>query len=292
MEKIRREERHVGPMDNQIERPMRGCHKSDDNGASPSPERPTDSPENCREYKHSYDGMSVVGVNDRGAIPMTALRQLHRLNASDKQRHEYNVQSHRSQHQHPEWRAALPPLYQRCEPKVSGDHDCLLLLVLIGHGNRESTAPTTTTNRKTPRTNCIRPPSLFICSVRNRNSGIAPASDPNPEGRSRGPTRWGPGASMQRTSTPEIGAQPTRLNLRRTVFHCKVSVWNAHARPCPVLRGRKSGYALSKNISRKGPRNCRSLGCARDDKGKGNASMESGCWTKCVLHHLGWAIGP
>jgi hypothetical protein len=34
--------------------------------------------------------------------------------------------------------------------------------------------------------------------------------------------------------------------------------------------------ALSKNISRKGPRNCRSLGFARDDKGKGDLSMESG----------------
>jgi len=37
--------------------------------------------------------------------------------------------------------------------------------------------------------------------------------------------------------------------------------------------------ALSKNISRKGPRNCRSLGCARDDKGESDASIESSCWT-------------
>ena len=29
------------------------------------------------------------------------------------------------------------------------------------------------------------------------------------------------------------------------------------------------GEALSKTISRKGPRNCRSLGCARDDKEEG-----------------------
>jgi hypothetical protein len=41
--------------------------------------------------------------------------------------------------------------------------------------------------------------------------------------------------------------------------------------------------ALSKNISRKGPRNCRSLhgtpgqvDCARDDKGESDASIESG----------------
>src|SRR5450755_2772675 len=34
--------------------------------------------------------------------------------------------------------------------------------------------------------------------------------------------------------------------------------------------------ALSKNISKKGPRNCRSLGFARDDKGEGDLSVESG----------------
>jgi hypothetical protein len=55
---------------------------------------------------------------------------------------------------------------------------------------------------------------------------------------------------------------------------------------------RKSGYALSKNISKKGPRNCRSLGCARDDKGEGGASIESGCSTEGVFHLLGWAAGP
>jgi hypothetical protein len=32
----------------------------------------------------------------------------------------------------------------------------------------------------------------------------------------------------------------------------------------------------SKNISTRGPLNCRSLGSARDDKGEGGASMESG----------------
>jgi hypothetical protein len=51
-------------------------------------------------------------------------------------------------------------------------------------------------------------------------------------------------------------------------------------------------YALSKNISTKGPRNCRSLGFARDDKGKGDGSMESGCGTEGVFHHLGWVAGP
>jgi len=42
-------------------------------------------------------------------------------------------------------------------------------------------------------------------------------------------------------------------------------------------------------ISKKGPRNCRSLGFARDDKGKGNGSMDSGGCTeafswKCGIH--------
>jgi hypothetical protein len=30
----------------------------------------------------------------------------------------------------------------------------------------------------------------------------------------------------------------------------------------------------------------------RDDKGEGEASMESGCWTEGVFHHFGWATGP
>jgi hypothetical protein len=38
----------------------------------------------------------------------------------------------------------------------------------------------------------------------------------------------------------------------------------------------------SKNISTKGPRNRRSLGFARDDKGKGNGSIEGGCRTEAV----------
>ena len=41
------------------------------------------------------------------------------------------------------------------------------------------------------------------------------------------------------------------------------------------------GHCISirlKNISRKGPRNCRSLGFARDDKGEGDASIRIRCW--------------
>ena len=44
-------------------------------------------------------------------------------------------------------------------------------------------------------------------------------------------------------------------------------------------------YPLSKNISRKGPQNCRSLRYASlrsDDKGRGEASMGSGCWAEDV----------
>ena len=43
------------------------------------------------------------------------------------------------------------------------------------------------------------------------------------------------------------------------------------------------------NISTKGPLTY--LGCARDDK-EGDASMESGCWTEGVFHHIRWAKGP
>jgi hypothetical protein len=50
----------------------------------------------------------------------------------------------------------------------------------------------------------------------------------------------------------------------------------------------------SENISRKGPRNCISLGCAptarrgrRDDKGKGNGLIESNYWREGVFITLG-----
>src|SRR6202789_3945195 len=36
--------------------------------------------------------------------------------------------------------------------------------------------------------------------------------------------------------------------------------------------------ALSKNISKTSPLNRRSLGCARDDKGRSDTSIEIGCW--------------
>jgi hypothetical protein len=40
-----------------------------------------------------------------------------------------------------------------------------------------------------------------------------------------------------------------------------------------VIPTRVSGYAVSKNIPKKGPLNRRSLGFARDDKGEGVASI-------------------
>ena len=73
---------------------------------------------------------------------------------------------------------------------------------------------------------------------------------------------------------------------------CAFLYGKAHTLSCPVQRGRKSGYAPSKNISRKGPRNCRSLGCARDDKGEGYASIESSCLIEAVFHPLGWDRKP
>jgi hypothetical protein len=55
--------------------------------------------------------------------------------------------------------------------------------------------------------------------------------------------------------------------------------------------GRRPTIPPSKNISRNGPQNCRSLGFARDDKGKSDASMKSGGWIEGVFHHLGWDVG-
>jgi hypothetical protein len=42
-------------------------------------------------------------------------------------------------------------------------------------------------------------------------------------------------------------------------------------------------HAPSENTSTKGPQNCRSLGFARDDKGKGNGCIESGGWTEAFF---------
>jgi hypothetical protein len=47
---------------------------------------------------------------------------------------------------------------------------------------------------------------------------------------------------------------------------------------CPLeVRQTADRAALSKNVTRKGPLNRRSLGCARDDKGEGSAAMEKRC---------------
>jgi hypothetical protein len=40
------------------------------------------------------------------------------------------------------------------------------------------------------------------------------------------------------------------------------------------------------SVSTSGPRDCRSLGFARDDKGEGNGSLESGCRTEAVFSTL------
>jgi hypothetical protein len=40
---------------------------------------------------------------------------------------------------------------------------------------------------------------------------------------------------------------------------------------------------LREKHSQEGPQNCRSLGCARDDKGEGDASLKSGCQTGTVF---------
>jgi hypothetical protein len=79
---------------------------------------------------------------------------------------------------------------------------------------------------------------------------------------------------------------------------CAFLYGKAHTWMLQVLRGRKSGYARSRrqfylriefSVSSKRPRNCRSLGFARDDKGMGDASMESACRTGAFPP---WACGP
>jgi len=59
------------------------------------------------------------------------------------------------------------------------------------------------------------------------------------------------------------------------IRHYIIGFWGA-------FRLEKSGEVSKpvENISRTGPQNRRSLGFARDDKGDGDISMESGCWTE------------
>jgi hypothetical protein len=64
----------------------------------------------------------------------------------------------------------------------------------------------------------------------------------------------------RRRSTPLPRISCRALWVQRTA--CGFLYGKQHTWTCSVLRGRKSGYPLSKNISKKGPRNCRSLGCA------------------------------
>jgi hypothetical protein len=49
---------------------------------------------------------------------------------------------------------------------------------------------------------------------------------------------------------------------------------------------------LSERRTRCRVRCCVTGNPGRDDKGKGDGSMESGCWTEGVFHLLGWAAGP
>jgi len=48
------------------------------------------------------------------------------------------------------------------------------------------------------------------------------------------------------------------------------------------------------NFSRNGPHNCRSLGYARDDKGDGGASIESGCRIYLMMNSAvaEWVMEP
>ena len=60
----------------------------------------------------------------------------------------------------------------------------------------------------------------------------------------------------------------------------------------PPLRYAPVGMTIYLYLSMKGPRNCRSLGFARDDKGKGNGSMKGGCRTDAFCFILGGLAGP
>jgi hypothetical protein len=93
----------------------------------------------------------------------------------------------------------------------------------------------------------------------SKRSGLRGPEDRPPK---RQPSLGGTGASIHQHSPRAVGA--AHLHCIRT---------------------------LSQNISRRGPQNRRSLGCARDDKGKGDASMKSGWRTQGVFHLFRWGCG-
>jgi hypothetical protein len=90
---------------------------------------------------------------------------------------------------------------------------------------------------------------------------------------------------------------PTRLSGTQSlrIFSCmtRKAEWPASTSSGSMIRrvfpARRRGAVppLSKNISRRGPLNRRSLGFARDDKGNRNASTEPGCWTEGALTAAG-----
>src|SRR5271154_1328019 len=94
-----------------------------------------------------------------------------------------------------------------------------------------------------------------------------------------------PAPAAQRTFGRSWGRYPLRKPSLCTI--------RAHARPRKKPRA-PLRYALSKNISRKGPQNCRSLGFARDDKGDNGRSVECRAYgARIILDRFpalpGWA---
>jgi hypothetical protein len=123
----------------------------------------------------------------------------------------------------------------------------------------------------------------------------------------------------QATGRPGVPNIVTKLLVHGVVCYCRAQAEDLHRRAAalsparakanggaspgfPVRpggvnvadpRGMKRGFvaeirvAPSKNISKKGPRNCRSLGCARDDKGESGASIETVAEQKAFFISLG-----
>jgi hypothetical protein len=91
-----------------------------------------------------------------------------------------------------------------------------------------------------------------------------------------------------------------RLSLTKAAH---VAISSAAWQEIRVGSGRDDKFVRARfRVSRKGPRNCRSLGFARDDKGKGCGSVKSRCRTEASFGTLGgpqpyrpeesWACGP
>src|SRR5262249_23217957 len=108
--------------------------------------------------------MGVIGMDNSASIGnVRAVYPLNRFNMCEVEWHEDHVEPNGRKHQCPKRRTSLHALCDGSKAKMTRDH-CLRSRG-DGQGSLASRAPITTTNKRTPRTNCITPPSKKIKAI-------------------------------------------------------------------------------------------------------------------------------